>query len=152
MMQITAPLAAFCCGLSADRIPQAVTARTRLLLVDLIGNIVRARAEAAVTPSLHAMVQTMGWHTGESHVFGDSARYGPAGAAFLNASLGHALDFDDTHAAATLHPGACVIPAAIAAGEMTGASGADVLAGIVAGYEVTCRTGLALPAGGRYGR
>jgi len=152
MMQITAPLAAFCCGLSADHIPQAVTARTRLLLVDLIGNIVRARAEAAVTPSLHAMVQTMGWHAGESHVFGDSARYGPAGAAFLNAALGHALDFDDTPAAATLHTGACVIPAAIAAGEMTGASGADVLAGIVAGYEVTCRIALALPAGAHYAR
>jgi 2-methylcitrate dehydratase PrpD len=151
-VEITAPLAAFCCSLSVDRIPEAVMARTRLLLVDLIGNVIRARAEAAVTPSLLAMVKTMGWHTGESRIFGDSACYGPAGAAFLNASLGHALDFDDTHAAATLHPGACVIPAAIAAGEMAGASGADVLAGIVAGYEVTCRTALALPAGAHYAR
>src|SRR3546814_12083117 len=35
---------------------------------------------------------------------------------------------------------------------MAGASGADVLAAIVAGYEVTCRIGLALPAGDHYAR
>ncbi len=66
--------------------------------------------------------------------------------------LAHSLDFDDTHAAGTLHPGAPVIPAAIVAGEMAGASGADVLAAIVAGYEVTCRVAVALPAGDHYQR
>ncbi len=76
----------------------------------------------------------------------------PPGAALLNGALGHSLDFDDTHAAGTLHPGAAVIPAALAAGEMAGASGADVLAAIVAGYEVTCRVALALPAGDHYQR
>ena len=83
---------------------------------------------------------------GTCGVFGDDHRYGPAGAAFLNGALAHSLDFDDTHAAASLHPGAPVIPAALAAGEMVGASGADVLAAIVAGYEITCRVALALPA------
>ena len=53
---------------------------------------------------------------------------------------------------ASLHPGAPVIPAALAAGEMVGASGADVLAAIIAGYEVTCRVALALPAGEHYDR
>ena len=85
-------------------------------------------------------------------MFGDAARYTPAGAAFLNGALAHSLDFDDTHAAGSLHPGAPVIPAALAAGEMAGASGADVLAAIIAGYEVTCRVALALPAGEHYDR
>jgi 2-methylcitrate dehydratase PrpD len=35
---------------------------------------------------------------------------------------------------------------------MAGASGADVLAAIIAGYEVTCRIALALPAGDHYQR
>jgi 2-methylcitrate dehydratase PrpD len=35
---------------------------------------------------------------------------------------------------------------------MVGASGADVLAAIVAGYEITCRVALALPAGEHYDR
>ena len=35
---------------------------------------------------------------------------------------------------------------------MVGASGADVLAAIIAGYEMTCRVALALPAGEHYDR
>jgi 2-methylcitrate dehydratase PrpD len=35
---------------------------------------------------------------------------------------------------------------------MVGASGADVLAAIIAGYEITCRVALALPAGEHYDR
>jgi hypothetical protein len=49
---------------------------------------------------------------GNSGVFGDAARYTPAGAAFLNGALAHTLDFDDTHVARSLHPGASVISAA----------------------------------------
>jgi len=151
-IKITAPLAAFCADLSVERIPFQVVARARLLVVDLLGAIVRARAEAAAASTLIAMVKTLGWSNGHSRVFGDEVCHGPAGAAFLNASLGHALDFDDTHAPGTLHPGAAVIPAAIAAGELIDASGAEVVAGIVAGYEVTCRAAIALPAGAHYSR
>jgi len=61
-------------------------------------------------------VRAMGMATGSAGVFGDAARYSPAGAAFLNGALAHSLDFDDTHAAGSLHPGAPVIPAALAAG------------------------------------
>jgi 2-methylcitrate dehydratase PrpD len=85
-------------------------------------------------------------------VLGDTARYTPAGAAFLNGAMAHSLDFDDTHAAGSLHPGAPVIPAALAAAEMAGADGATVIAAIIAGYEVTCRLALALPAGAHYDR
>jgi 2-methylcitrate dehydratase PrpD len=151
-MEVTRPLADFCAALSVDTLPHAVVARTRLLVVDLLGSIVRASRDAAAAPAMHAAVQALGLAAGSARVFGESKRFGPAGAAFLNAALGHALDFDDTHAAGTLHPGAPVIPAAIAAGEMVDASGADVLAGIVAGYEVCCRAAVALPAGAHYAR
>jgi 2-methylcitrate dehydratase PrpD len=62
------------------------------------------------------------------------------------------LDLDDTHAEGSLHPGACVIPAAFAAAEMEGRSGAQTLEGIVAGYEVACRLALALPGAAHYER
>ena len=95
----------------------------------------------------------MGMAVGNSGVFGDAARYTPAGAAFLNGALAHSLDFDDTHAAGSLHPGAPVIPAALAAGEMVGAPPAPTCwPAIVAGYEMTCRVALALPAGEHYDR
>ena len=152
MVKITEALADFCATVSISSLPPEVVERTPLLLLDLIGSIVRARAEAAVAPPLLATVAAMGMGNGTARVFGDAASYAPAGAALLNGALGHALDFDDTHATGTLHPGAPVIPAALAAAEMTGASGADILAAIVAGYETCCRIAVALPAGDHYAR
>jgi 2-methylcitrate dehydratase PrpD len=151
-MGITADLSAFTAALTLDRVPGEVATRARFLLLDLVGNIVRARHDAESTPPLLAAARALGLGAGNSGVFGDAARYTPAGAALLNGALGHSLDFDDTHAAGSLHPGAPVIPAALAAGEMAGASGADVLSAIIAGYEVTCRVALALPAGAHYER
>jgi 2-methylcitrate dehydratase PrpD len=151
-MGVTATLSAFTAGLRIDALPAEVVNRTRFLVLDLVGNIVRARHDAESTAAFLAATRAMGMASGNIGVFGDSSRYTPAGAAFLNGALAHSLDFDDTHAAGSLHPGAPVIPAALAAGEMIGASGADVLAGIVAGYEVTCRVALALPAGEHYDR
>ena len=151
-MGITTELATYCSGLQLSDLPPEVVARTRLLVLDLVGNIVRGRHDAESTPALLAAASALGMVGGTCSVFGDRTGYTAAGAAFLNGAFGHSLDFDDTHAAASLHPGAPVIPAALAAAEMMGASGADVLAGIVAGYEVILRVALALPAGDHYDR
>lgn len=151
-MTITKDLSAFVAGLHAEALPPDVTARARLLVLDLIGNAIRARQEAESTPALLAAVRALGLAQGEARVFADSAGYAPAGAALVNATLGHSLDFDDTHAEAVVHPGAPVIPAALAAAEMVGASGTEALSGIVAGYEVALRLALALPAGAHYDR
>jgi 2-methylcitrate dehydratase PrpD len=151
-MGVTEKLSAFTAGITLDSVPPEVVHRARFLVLDLVGNIVRARHDAESTASFLATVRAMGMAAGNYGVFGDAARYTPAGAAFLNGALAHSLDFDDTHAAGSLHPGAPVIPAALAAGEMVGASGSDVLAAIIAGYEITCRVALALPAGEHYNR
>ncbi|MBC9206753.1 MmgE/PrpD family protein [Roseomonas aerophila] len=151
-MTVTAELSAFVAGLQIEALPPEVVARTRLLVLDLVGNAVRARQDAESTPALLAAVRALGMARGEARVFADTEGYSPAGAALVNATLGHSLDFDDTHAEAVLHPGAPVIPAALAAAEMVGASGAEVMAGIVAGYEVGLRLALALPAGAHYDR
>src|SRR5579863_6535348 len=151
-MGITSELSRFSAEISLDHLPAPVVERARFLVLDLVGNIVRARHDAESTASFLAATRAMGLAAGNAGVFGDASRYTPAGAAFLNGALAHSLDFDDTHAAGSLHPGAPVIPAALAAGEMAGASGADVLAAIIAGYEVTCRVALALPAGEHYDR
>ncbi len=71
-------------------------------------------------------------------------------AALANGMLAHAIDYDDTHAGSTLHPGVIVVPAAVAVGEEIGASGPDVLASIAIGYEVVARLGLLTP--GRFQR
>ena len=151
-MKITQQLAEFSASTSLATLPADVLVRARYLILDLVGNIVRARHGSDSTPSLLSAVKALGMVPGVARVFADAGGYSPAGAAFVNGTLAHSLDFDDTHAAGTLHPGAPVIPAALAAGEMAKASGADVVAGIVAGYEMTCRLALSLPAGDHYQR
>ena len=151
-MTITADLSSFVSSCTAASLPPEVVRRTSLLVLDLAGNAIRARHDAESTPALLAAVSALGLAVGPARVFADPAGYAPAGSALVNATLGHSLDFDDTHAAAVVHPGAPVIPAALAAAEMMGASGKEALAGIVAGYEVALRLALALPAGAHYDR
>lgn len=152
MAAITEILAAYCANLKFSDLPAEVQTRARFLALDLVGNMVRGRHDTESTPVLLNAARALGLAAGNAAVFGDNARYTPAGAALLNGAFAHSLDFDDTHAAGTLHPGAPVIPAAIAAAEMVGADGATVMAAIVAGYEVTCRLAVALPGGDHYDR
>src|SRR5205807_939375 len=82
----------------------------------------------------------------------DTSGYTPPGAAMLNGTLAHSLDFDDTHAAASLHASAPIVPAAFAAAEMMGADGRNLIAAIVAGYETQIRLSLALDPAKHYDR
>lgn len=152
MVAVTETFARYAATIRHADLPAEVEARTRFLILDLVGNMVRGGVEAESSPPLRAAARAMGLGHGQAAVFGEAARWSPAGAALLNGAYAHSLDFDDTHAAGSLHPGAPVIPAALAAAEMCGAKGADVIAAIVAGYEVTNRLAVALPAGDHYDR
>ena len=84
--------------------------------------------------------------SGSSSVWVSGGTMRPAATASLaNGTLAHAIDFDDTHAASTLHPGVIVVPTAIAVGEEMGASGPDVLAAVAIGYEIVARLGMLMP-------
>jgi 2-methylcitrate dehydratase PrpD len=153
MANETLQLAAFASGLSLATVPENVRERAKSLSLDLLGSAVRARVEAESTPAILAALAQLGLDgAGPCTVMGDGRGYAPPVAALLNGVLGHSLDFDDTHAESSLHPSAPVVPAALAAGEMASASGAEVLEAIIAGYEVCCRLGLALDPAAHYAR
>lgn len=64
-------------------------------------------------------------------------------AAFANGGISHARGYDDTHDTAILHAGVTAVPSAIAAGRLGGGiSGADLIAAVAAGFELTCRLGV----------
>ena len=65
-------------------------------------------------------------------------------AALANGILAHADETDDSHEASGTHPGCAVVPAALAVAEREGASGAALLRGVVAGYDIGCRINAAL--------
>lgn len=68
-------------------------------------------------------------------------------AAQVNGAAGHVLDFDDVQNEIPGHATAPVAPAVLALAEAEGASGADLLAGFVAGFETACRMGRLLAPG-----
>jgi len=86
--------------------------------------------------------------TGKAAIYGCALKTMPSFAAMTNATAAHGMELDDTHDASVSHPGAPVIATALAVGTESGASGAEVLAAICAGYEVMARVGMATGAGG----
>ncbi len=152
MVPVTRLLADFAHQLSFAALPVEVQTRIKQLVLDVAGNIIRARHDANSTASLIATMEQLGYADGKCHVLGSDRLYTPPGAAMINGTLAHSLDFDDTHAAGSIHSGAPIIPAAFAAAEISGANGKQVLAAIVAGYEIQIRLSLALGPSDHYDR
>jgi len=81
---------------------------------------------------------------GQASVWGEAApSLRTTAAAFVNGIAAHAFELDDYHNA-KLHPGATVIPAALAVAEHLNADGAALETAIAAGYETMIRASLAL--------
>ena len=149
---ITDTLAAFAADLSFSTLPEEVVERTKLLILDVSGITVRARYDAESTPSMLRAIKRLGLGDGACSVIGDSDSYAPPAAALLNGTLAHSLDFDDTHAEGSIHSSAPIVPAALAAAEIAGSSGKELITAIVAGYEIQLRLSMALDPAEHYGR
>jgi 2-methylcitrate dehydratase PrpD len=83
-----------------------------------------------------------------SAAFGMPLRTSPALAALVNGTSAHAFQLDEIHIESTLHPGSLALPAAFALAENDPTvSGRDLIAAMVAAYEVGIRIGLAAKGG-----
>jgi 2-methylcitrate dehydratase PrpD len=65
-------------------------------------------------------------------------------AALINGTAAHTTEVDDIFRDGIFHPGAPTIPAALAAAQARGASGAQFLRAVVVGYEISTRIGAAM--------
>ena len=127
-------LAAFVAGVRAERLPLRIVAKARACI--LYGASVGIASCATAQPSIAATAASA---PGGATRFLDGARLAAGDAAFCNGALFHARCQEDAHP--TGHLGTVVLPAAFAEAETQGASGADLIAAIVAGYEVALRIG-----------
>ena len=152
MVAVTRKLSEFAAELQFDNLPGKVVERTRLLAMDHVGIALRARHVAALNDAMSSAIAKLGLGAGAGSVIGDEGGYAPPAAAFYNGNLAHSLDFDDTHARGSIHPSAPIVPAAFAAAEMAGVNGREIVAGIVAGYEVQIRLSIALKPSDHYAR
>jgi len=84
----------------------------------------------------------------ESSIIGCKQKVPAPNAAQVNATMVHALDFDDVHEKAVMHPGVVTIPTALAVGELkAGLSGKEFVTAVALGVDMLCRLGLATRPG-----
>jgi 2-methylcitrate dehydratase PrpD len=136
-------LARFVASLSLDAIPRPVVEQATLLALDTLGNGLAAAGEDFGRAALDVAERLGG--APESTLLGRTTRVAAANAVLANATLAHGLDFDDTREDAIVHTGCVAVTTALAVGEAVGASGRAMLEALVAGVEVMCRVGLAVP-------
>jgi 2-methylcitrate dehydratase PrpD len=120
-----------------------VTEQAKKLILDLVGVSLAGYKLMEFPRLVVSYVESMGG-TPEATIFQTKRKFPAVNAALANAACAHALDMDDGHRFAALHPGAVIIPAALAAAELSGATSKELIAGVVAGYEVMIRIGMAI--------
>lgn len=141
-----AEFADFSSALQLQALPQAVIEAARVNLFDTLSCAI-AGSSAPGVREVADLVRKWGG-SGEAAILMSPDRVPAHHAAWINGVMAHARDYDDTHDAAVLHAGVSVVPAALAAAELSGeATGADLLAGIVAGLELVCRLGVGTTIG-----
>lgn len=135
-----AALCAFAATLRFADLPPPVVARTEELFLDWAACALAAKGLHPV-PKFEAFARAMGPAGGKAEILVSRARSSAWFAAWVNAASSHLVEQDDLHNSSVLHPATVVFPAALAAAQDVGASGAELIAASVAGYEAGIRIG-----------
>lgn len=129
-----------------DDLPQV----TRMAALHTIGNSLGLGVAGTNTQTVNTILKTLGKHgaalpagTGMP-VLGRDMQLDPVASCLVHGTAMHVEDFDDTHLSTVLHPGAPIVPVAIAAAILHDRSGRDVATAVAAGVEIASRVGLSL--------
>ena len=119
-MTATGKLVSFVCQLDPDTLPAATLDQAVRCVLDLTGVAIAG----APTPmaAISARFAHEQFAPGNATVIGSGKPLSVVGATWVNGAYASALDMDDGHRTAMGHPGASVIPAALAVAERTGAA------------------------------
>ena len=136
---ITSRISSFVSQLDWDDIPEPARVAARRTAANVIGLSVGAAHDAAAEAVLAAAADL--GQLGSVQVLGRSEQLTAPWAALVNGLTAHVEDFDDTYLSCILHPGAPIVPAALAVAHLASSDGATVMTGVVAGVEVASRIG-----------
>ncbi|MGV9798631.1 MmgE/PrpD family protein [Mycobacterium sp. NPDC003449] len=127
---------------AADRVQGPVRAEAVRGLLNVVGTAIGA-ATAAETDILAAGVRRSG-APGAVPVPGRADTFDPPSAALLTGFAAHLDDFDDTHLATVVHPGAATLGAVLGAGWPRDRTGDDLLRAFAVGAELQLRAAVAM--------
>ena len=136
MLTIAQHLAEFAADVAAGR-ADAQARRMQLYALDTLAVMLAGTVSPSSGPMLRTVLSACG--KPEATVMAAGRVTSAWDAALANGAFAHALELDDDHRIAVLHPGAVVVPAALAAAEAANASGLTFLRALLVGYEIACR-------------
>ncbi|MBJ3778536.1 MmgE/PrpD family protein [Acuticoccus mangrovi] len=130
---------------SRAALPEDVVTLARLTILDTVGAVL----SGIQTPPALAALAAVGDEAGPAPVLGSACTLTPRAAALVNATAGHALDFDDCNLQMPGHVSVVIVPALFALLAHPGAipDEADVVRAIVAGFEAGCLFGQTIAPG-----
>ena len=134
-MSLSREFAGFVAKLTYADLPPEVVDRAKGVTLQALSSALVAHDTPASRQALALMQEEEAGGGGAATVLCNGSRLTKAGAAFVNAETIFAGGKWDTFRMLT-HPGIAILPSAIVAAEITGASGAEFLTAVAAGYEV----------------
>jgi 2-methylcitrate dehydratase PrpD len=151
-MNESAILAKYVANTVYKDLPEKAVEMTKMSLLDALGVTLAAGGLCEECRAFVEIAMECGGKK-ESTILGFQAQVPAHMAAFANGAMAHALDFEDSHDLALVHPNAATVPAALAIAESIGkVSGKDFIASLAVGCDIVCRLGLAFDENpGEYG-
>ena len=141
-MEYTRELAKFCASVSMETLPADVVHKAKLCILDYVANIYGS-LELATVNRIADHLRALGG--GErATALGCGFKTDVYHAAFFNGVTAEAIEAQDGLRFGGNHPGAAVIPAALAVAEERRCDGAAVIEAVVAGYEAANRASAAV--------
>lgn len=136
-------LARWAHSLTFEDLPADVVQSTKVRILDVMG-LTLAGLGTAFGRSVRDAATAQG-SSGASRIFGTGDPVGAAAAAFVNAALAQALEFDDTHNESIVHMSSPSVAAALALSETLPVSGKQLITAIALSNEIACRIGSVAP-------
>jgi 2-methylcitrate dehydratase PrpD len=143
MNRATRRLADYAAAVRYEDLPPTVLRRAKDCITDTVGAIIYG-AELPWSKMIIAYARANG-AAGNSFILGAGGEpVRSASAAFTNGALAHAFELDNlTKPGSGVHPGATLVPPALAVAQEHGMRGRDLITAFVAGAEVMIRIGRA---------
>lgn len=133
-MYISEQLASFATKMSIEEVPQHVRKISKDSILDCLGVAVAGANEEA-SKLITEYIRGLGG-SGESTIIAKRMKTSPTEAALANATMAHALDFDDSSDTLGGHPSVVILPAILAIGQSLRSSGWRVLEAYITGFEI----------------
>ena len=135
----------FCAAMldaAASPLPPEVSRAARRTLLNVLGTAASAAGSPAVTVLLAAAAEQ--GSAGDVQVPGLARTLDPYWGALVTGTAAHLDDFDDTHLATVIHPGAATLATVLSLAPETAPSGAAFLGAFAVGCEAQLRIGNAI--------